>query len=483
MKSLFGSISLLKKMLLAFLVVALILLFVGVGVFFSLNKLSQSFLAANEISTKNTVLMTTFKASVDQGLERVQSLLLTKGNFEAIKEQSDRFAPIRKNAQDNIDKYKLLIKDEERKKLFGVWEGFWIKFLDASEKAFKLALDKQTDYAKVIDQVTETGMVSLDMQEAFEKLSNFEYGQMNLLSQQSLDMSKKTNFAVIVAVLVGFILAIVLGYFVAQFLSKELIEISGLMKIGAQEVAAATREIKTSSESLAKGASNQATSVEQAAATIQSVKDIVITSSEKSNFAMDLSKDSMNIANNANTEIATLSKNMQEIFESSLKIGEIIDVIDDIAFQTNLLALNAAVEAARAGESGKGFAVVADSVRTLAERSANSAKEISTLATDTIQKIEKGSKLFQNSQKVFNEISDSVGKVSVLNSEIAVGSGEQQNRMQVISQTINEIDQTSQSFAHSSVKVSDTTENLNHLVQNLDKMVVSLEKLVYGNKE
>jgi methyl-accepting chemotaxis protein len=410
-------------------------------------------------------------------------LLLTKGNFEAIKEQADRFAPIRKNAQESIDQYKLLIKDEERKKVFSAWEGHWVKFLDASEKSFHIALDKQTDYGKVIDQVLEAGMASSDMQDAFEKLSKLEYGQMEELSNHSMSLSKKTNQAVIGAVLVGFIFAIGLGYVVARYLSRELIEIAKELKYGASQVSNSTREIKSSSEHLARGAAQQAASVQEAASTVQGVKDIVVSSSEKSNYAMDLSKDSMNVANHAKTEVENLSKNINEIFESSLKIGEIIDVIDDIAFQTNLLALNAAVEAARAGESGKGFAVVADSVRTLAERSAVAAREISTLTKDTIGKIEIGSKLFQNSQKVFLEISDSVGRVSVLNNEIAQGSTDQHQRIEQITTVINEIDQTSQTFASSSVKVSDTTEHLNGLVENLDNMVISLEKLVYGNKD
>lgn len=123
-------------------------------------------------------------------------------------------------------------------------------------------------------------------------------------------------------------------------------------------------------------------------------------------------------------EIQSLIHSMTEISQSSKKIEEIISVIDDIAFQTNLLALNAAVEAARAGEQGKGFAVVAEAVRALAQRSAASAKDISSLIKDSVSQIDSGSEIADKSGAVLTNIVNSIKKVSDLNNEIAATSGE-----------------------------------------------------------
>lgn len=138
---------------------------------------------------------------------------------------------------------------------------------------------------------------------------------------------------------------------------------------------------------------------------------------------------------------------MSEINASSRKIVDIISVIDGIAFQTNILALNAAVEAARAGEQGRGFAVVASEVRNLAHRSAAAAKEIKGLIDDSVQKVEAGTSLVNNTGTTMENIVQSIFRVTSIMGEISHASGEQSAGIEQVNEAINEMDQVTQQNA------------------------------------
>jgi len=138
---------------------------------------------------------------------------------------------------------------------------------------------------------------------------------------------------------------------------------------------------------------------------------------------------------------------MNAISASSVKIADIVSVIDGIAFQTNILALNAAVEAARAGEQGKGFAVVAAEVRTLAQRSAQAAKEIKTLIEDTVQKISQGSVSAGRAGSTMQEIVSSVQRVTGIMGEIAAASAEQADGIEQVNRAVSQMDEVTQQNA------------------------------------
>jgi methyl-accepting chemotaxis protein len=145
--------------------------------------------------------------------------------------------------------------------------------------------------------------------------------------------------------------------------------------------------------------------------------------------------------------VSQVVANMAEISDASRKINEIITVIDGIAFQTNILALNAAVEAARAGEQGRGFAVVAGEVRTLAQRSAQAAKEIKSLINSSSVKVESGAKLVQDAGGSMTEILGSVQRVSDIIGEITAAAGEQSQGIGHVNQSVNQLDQMTQQNA------------------------------------
>jgi len=163
--------------------------------------------------------------------------------------------------------------------------------------------------------------------------------------------------------------------------------------------------------------------------------------------AMDIVRSNAIAATRGGSVIEQVVQTMQGIQGSSNKIGEIIGVIDSIAFQTNILALNAAVEAARAGEQGRGFAVVATEVRALAGRSSAAAKEIKTLITDSISQVESGGKVVADAGATMRDIVGNADKIAALMNEIATATREQSSGVELVGSAVNDLDQSTQQNA------------------------------------
>jgi methyl-accepting chemotaxis protein len=247
------------------------------------------------------------------------------------------------------------------------------------------------------------------------------------------------------------------------------------------EVTLAIEQLSQAGHALSLSSTESAASLEETVASIEELTSMVSMNSENARQAAALSQKSKDSAERGEKEINSLVHSMQDISQASKKIQEIINVIDDIAFQTNLLALNAAVEAARAGEQGKGFAVVADAVRTLAQRSAEAAKDITGLINDSVGKIERGSQFANTSGTVMTDIVDSVKKVADLANEIASASTEQTNGIQQISGAMNQLDQASQSNAAASEEIASTGEEISSLAVQMQELAETLNNVILGS--
>ena len=204
----------------------------------------------------------------------------------------------------------------------------------------------------------------------------------------------------------------------------------------------ATSEIAQGNLDLSARTEQSASALQQTAASMEEITGTVRNTSDAAQNANRLAVNALGVAREGDSAIRSLSAVMDQITESSRRIGDITSMIDSIAFQTNILALNAAVEAARAGEQGRGFAVVASEVRTLAQRSAEAAKEIKQLSTEASSKVEQGAAGVQRATETISGISQSVQEVSSLIDEIAAGTTEQARGIDQINEAVADLDRS-----------------------------------------
>ena len=221
-------------------------------------------------------------------------------------------------------------------------------------------------------------------------------------------------------------------------------EIVANVSAGSDSIATASQQIATGNANMAQRTEEQASSLEETASSMEEMTSTVKQNAENAQQANQLAIDASQVAVKGGAVINRVVTTMDSITDSSKKIADIIGVIDGIAFQTNILALNAAVEAARAGEQGRGFAVVAGEVRNLAQRSAAAAKEIKALISDSVDKVNDGSKLVGEAGQTMQEIVTSIKRVTDIMAEISAASVEQSSGIEQVNTAISQMDEITQ---------------------------------------
>ncbi|CAB3630796.1 methyl-accepting chemotaxis protein [Achromobacter pestifer] len=216
---------------------------------------------------------------------------------------------------------------------------------------------------------------------------------------------------------------------------------------GVDEINVGSREISAGNTDLSSRTEQQAASLEETAASMEQLASTVKQNADNARQANQLAASASDVAERGGSAVSEVVSTMQGISASSRKISEIVSVIDGIAFQTNILALNAAVEAARAGEQGKGFAVVAGEVRSLAQRSAQAAKEIKGLIEDSVSKVGAGSQQVERAGATMQEIVASVKRVTDIMGEISAASEEQSSGIDQVNRAVSQMDEVTQQNA------------------------------------
>ena len=255
--------------------------------------------------------------------------------------------------------------------------------------------------------------------------------------------------------------------------------VSGLSET-AEHVASAAVQISSSSQSLAQGVSEQAASIEETSASSEEITTMTRRTADHSRAAAELMDQTHTVVTDANKTLELMQASMRDINTSSDKIGQIIKVIDGIAFQTNILALNAAVEAARAGDAGMGFAVVADEVRNLAQRSAQAAKDTAGLIEESISKSGEGRGKLDQLSIAIRAITEKADKVKTLINEVRVGSEEQARGVEQIAKAMTQMEQVTQASAASAQQAAAAGESMTAQARTMRQVAEDLEHLVGG---
>lgn len=420
---------------------------------------------------------------------RVRIELRTLGLPGISKEQAETAI---KGVEDAINKYEEARTEYLKtpflpgeKEIFDQVDAAWSSFKVTGVEALKLHKEGTPEsHAKLLSIFfNDCPQKAKIFTAAINDLLKYHRHNGDIWVQQAQEEAQQTNQLVFIVIAVGVLAGLLLGTVFALKLSKSIIKVASDLAEGASQVSQAAEQISSSAQTLSQSTTEQASSLEETVATMEELTAMVKLNTENAKQAAQLSSSTRDIALKGENEIQTLIGSIQTISSDSKKIAEITSVIDDIAFQTNLLALNAAVEAARAGEQGKGFAVVAEAVRNLAQRSAESAKNIAALISGSVEKIEAGSEQAGRSGAVLSEIVSAVKKVSDLNGEIAAASAEQSNGITQIGKAMNQMDQVTQENAAASEESAAAAEELSAQSGSLRDNVHVLNRIVGAEGE
>jgi hypothetical protein len=315
-------------------------------------------------------------------------------------------------------------------------------------------------------------------------------------STQSLDEASSrwsgfvdtmTLSSVKLSALTALVLLVILGgcvlYLVRRQIAAPLDAINQALAAGAVEVGNAAANIAGTSRALAEGSSQQAASTEEASASLEEMTAMTKRNAEDAAQARGMAQEARQAAESGVASVNQMSTTMREISVASARMSSTLKIIDEISFQTNILALNAAVEAARAGEAGAGFAVVAEEVRNLALRSAEAAKEISSMVNEALEKIRKGEALGEQVRVQLEDIRAKTNKEAELIEQIARASEEQRQGTVQITEAVHQIDSVTQKNTATSEESSAMAQQLNSHAQSLKEDVENLARLVYGDRK
>ena len=342
-----------------------------------------------------------------------------------------------------------------------------VKLSKSVERMSQGALDEKIT---VKDQ-TEIGALAHSLESLGEQLKNYklyigEISQvLNQMSEGELSISLQHEyngeFACIKAAL--------------NALSGKLTDLIGNIQTSSERVSEFAGNVANSAQSLSQGSIEQAGSIEQLSERIRAISDHVEKSAENTKLANAEAHSTQGEGEKADQQMQKMQKAMEEISDKSGEISKIIKTIDDIAFQTNILALNAAIEAARAGSYGKGFAVVADEVGNLAQKSADAAKDTTTLIEETVRAVEEGAKLAEHTAVSLQHVVKGSGQVNDLVNEIAKATEEQAKAVSDVREGINSISDVVQRNTATAEESGAASEELNREAKTLEKQVAEFK--------
>ncbi|MCX7820116.1 MAG: methyl-accepting chemotaxis protein [Brevinematales bacterium] len=490
----FKNISLRFKLLGGFLMIAFIGLIIGAIGYYSLREAKKDF----EVLYKESIPSITYIEIVMVRFERVKTAMRSAANplieIEDLKRQKERILTARSEYKDALEKYDQIPRTKEEDKIYSELKGLIEKNISLNNKLIELiekmsTVDEKTRFqmAKNFTTIVFSGEFRTNNDQLIAKATELVeyikkyYGEE--LPKKSIAHIKGTMIIMIIVILVGFIISILLGFIIGNSISKNLIKASEALTNSSNQLESASSQVASASQELSSGASELASSVEEITSSMEELQSIIESNTKSVNEAEILMKETNESAKLSSKQTEDLAQAMDLINENSKKIVKINKVIDDIAFQTSILALNAAVEAARAGEAGRGFAVVAEQVKSLAQKSAEAAKETTELIEHIVESIEKGRDKVGIVNESSNKVNELASKVNILLDEITRAFKEQSKGATQVTKAILQVNTVVQQTAASSEETASSGEELLTQVEQLREVIINLNTIVKGEKE
>ena len=501
--------------ILIFLIVITAMSIVNLG---HLNGLTETIVKTDWVKVK---LLTDALDNARGSMSRVLQLASATDKDEIAKAR-DRFNSNKKKFSDDLDEITPLVRRPEGKELLAKSKAARDKYVASADKTIGLAeAGKRDDALKT--GTTETYDALHSFAGALRELDDFQQKLLEETGAESISVFHGTRSTMIALGFGALLLGAAIAVFITRSITRplreavivaehvaagdltsavavtstdetgqllsalktmngNLVNLIGGVRTNADTIASASQQIATGNADLSQRTEEQASSLEVTASSMEELTSTVKQNAENAKQANQLAVSASEVAVKGGQVVSQVVDTMSGISESSKKIVDIISVIDGIAFQTNILALNAAVEAARAGEQGRGFAVVATEVRTLAQRSAAAAKEIKGLISDSVEKVDSGSKLVNEAGKTMDEIVGSVKRVTDIMSEITAASQEQSSGIEQVNTAITQMDQVTQQNAALVEEAAAAAESMQEQAQVLTQ-AVSIFKLAQGAQQ
>jgi len=384
-----------------------------------------------------------------------------------------------------------------------------LKVVETSAHAYRDAMKQiQTDLSEMAELGRRRIEAAEKLQAQVDEIQDVGVARINEAAVASRGKMSRASIIMIIGLIIALGVGVFLSTGIVRSINKVLNRITESLADGSAQIASASSQVSFASQSTAEGASEQAASLEETSASLEEIASMTKRNAENAGNCKSLSSQACASVNTGLKSLTELSRTLDaikaavaemqtavtETQSSSQEISKIIKTIDEIAFQTNLLALNAAVEAARAGEAGAGFAVVADEVRSLAQRSAQAARDTANKIESAVKRSELGgianSKVVksltevegtaQSIQQVFSGIVTQIQSLDQIVAEIAAASKEQSQGITEVNMAVSQMDKVTQSNAANAEENAASSEELNAQAASLQDMVGQLELITVG---
>jgi len=501
MYNLIKNLKISAKILSGFFIVLVLILIMGIFSITNINKINNSYMNVYNKHIKSFMLIGEVLNYFQRQRVNYRNVLLARNSTE-MNSYIQKTDEITNNFKTALEEYSKLIEeeDEDIRKEYQNLSSLMREYESLTNQIIDLA---KKDKNAAIDLVFKPSSLQLvtDVQNSINTLYALEKQTIEKTNKQNSLLAKTTVTTMIIIIICCMIISLILGVVISSAISRPLSEMVSVaqkiaegdlttdvkadskdeigllanafskmidslsqlifsVKSSAEQVALGAKQLADASQSLAQGATDQASAIEELNASVEEVSAQTKQNSKNVEEATNFANQIKDEARVGMQQMEDMMKAMEEINMASANISKIIKTIDEIAFQTNILALNAAVEAARAGSYGKGFAVVAEEVRNLATRSANAAKETSSLIESTIKKIEVGDSIVKQTYTSLDRITKNIDKMAMIMNDIMYSSKEQSEAIAQITEGINQVANVVQSNSANSQETAAASEEL-----------------------